>query len=404
MLLRVLTWRGAQDRTCARCPPGTFLNRSGSVSAADCVECQPGEYAAEPPTRGANISCFGNSNCPCSAQPSGQIEGTISDGSGAAAQYESDMYCEYLIASPHASSISLRFTAFDVEAEFDTVVLYSCSRADCSGGSSERRLLATLSGTSQAYLETIYTADAGALLLIFQSDQGTEAAGWEAIWWMSNADSSGARACSTCVAGTYAAQASASACLLCGPGTYASRPGSTACHACGPSTPWLDGTYATEAAHGASSCFSCPPNEWYDYWGALAPEPNPQFLVPGLPFAEQHGCVQCQGCADGFYRVDCGSVLEEVPSSGSCQACPPNSTSVGNSAFSPDGENVTHSHMHLCTWKDTTSDKKGLTLRSIRARTRIHAVRCAFHTHSHVPAVGVLRVCVSCTCCVCAFC
>ncbi|MBK9793184.1 MAG: M4 family metallopeptidase [Sphingobacteriales bacterium] len=106
--------------------------------------------------------------------------GTITDGSGAS-NYVNNAECSWLIAPPGASNVTLNFTAFNTELNYDFVTVYN-------GNNTYAPVLGTFSGTS---LPSALIANSGEMLVVFTSDGRTTAAGWS-----SNYTSSGSSYCS----------------------------------------------------------------------------------------------------------------------------------------------------------------------------------------------------------------
>ena len=111
-----------------------------------------------------NNFCSGTANL---TAPSG----TISDGSGSA-NYNNNAFCKWVIAPAGATQISLNFTAFNTEANYDTVFVYD-------GPDETFPVLATWWGTTlPATINT--TAGIGAMCIRFTSDVSTVGSGWSA--------------------------------------------------------------------------------------------------------------------------------------------------------------------------------------------------------------------------------
>ncbi|MFZ4412009.1 MAG: CUB domain-containing protein [Bacteroidales bacterium] len=97
--------------------------------------------------------------------------GTITDGSGTA-NYNNNSNCKWIIAPPGATQISLNFTNFDTEANYDTVFVYN-------GPGDTYPLLATWWGNTLPPA-IITTAGNGAMCIKFKSDITQTAGGWSA--------------------------------------------------------------------------------------------------------------------------------------------------------------------------------------------------------------------------------
>lgn len=111
-----------------------------------------------------NNFCSGTTNL---TAPSG----TITDGSGSA-NYNNNANCKWIIAPAGATQIQLTFTAFDTEANYDTVFVYD-------GPDDTYPIIATWWGnTLPPVLNT--TAGIGAMCIKFKSDASLSAGGWTA--------------------------------------------------------------------------------------------------------------------------------------------------------------------------------------------------------------------------------
>lgn len=97
--------------------------------------------------------------------------GKVSDGSGSA-NYKDNSECFWVIAPPGAEQITLNFTSFDTETDFDTVLVYD-------GPDDTHDLLAVWWGTSlPPTIKT--TSGVGAMCIKFVSDDNTTGGGWSA--------------------------------------------------------------------------------------------------------------------------------------------------------------------------------------------------------------------------------
>ena len=97
--------------------------------------------------------------------------GTITDGSGIA-NYSNNANCKWVIAPPGATQVTLDFTEFDTEADYDTIFVYD-------GPDDTYAVLATWWGN--ALPPTINTtAGIGAMCIKFTSDASGTANGWSA--------------------------------------------------------------------------------------------------------------------------------------------------------------------------------------------------------------------------------
>lgn len=97
---------------------------------------------------------------------------TISDGSGTY-DYHNNSACTWIITPPGASTLTLYFTAFETEEEFDLLKVYDL-------GSST--LLAELSGTYPGGVPDPITAPSGKMFLAFSTNYSGTADGWTAYY------------------------------------------------------------------------------------------------------------------------------------------------------------------------------------------------------------------------------
>jgi PKD repeat protein/N-acetyl-anhydromuramyl-L-alanine amidase AmpD len=98
--------------------------------------------------------------------------GTFTDSGGSGANYSNDQRYFTLIQPANASSVTLNFTSFSLEANWDYLYIYD-------GATNSAPLIGTYTGTTSP--GTI-TSSSGALLVEFRSDCATTAAGWVANW------------------------------------------------------------------------------------------------------------------------------------------------------------------------------------------------------------------------------
>lgn len=92
------------------------------------------------------------------------------DSGGSVGNYQDDERFLWLIAPLGASSVTLNFTAFNVENNYDYLFLYDGSNTDAP-------LLGVYTGTNNP---GVVTSSGGSLLVEFRSDCATTATGWEA--------------------------------------------------------------------------------------------------------------------------------------------------------------------------------------------------------------------------------
>ncbi len=95
--------------------------------------------------------------------------GTVTDGSGSN-DYANNLDCKWLIKPTNAGSVTLTFTAFNTESNYDFVKVYN-------GETTSAPLLGSFSGTN---LPQQLTATSGKMLIHFTSDGSSVKAGWSA--------------------------------------------------------------------------------------------------------------------------------------------------------------------------------------------------------------------------------
>ncbi len=101
--------------------------------------------------------------------------GTFTDGSGSS-NYVNNANCEWIIAPSGATQISVTFTQFSTEPNYDFVTLRQCSGTDCTQGTK----LAELSG-AYASAQT-FTSQSSRLHIKFTSDSDITYGGFAVSW------------------------------------------------------------------------------------------------------------------------------------------------------------------------------------------------------------------------------
>ncbi|MBL4586001.1 MAG: M4 family metallopeptidase [Flavobacteriales bacterium] len=97
--------------------------------------------------------------------------GTFADGSSSSL-YGNNADCQWLIQPPGVSSISLGFTAFDTETNYDGVIVYD-------GDNTSSPILSQFSGNS---VPPVTTSTGGSMLVQFLSDVAVRQNGWDAYY------------------------------------------------------------------------------------------------------------------------------------------------------------------------------------------------------------------------------
>jgi hypothetical protein len=80
-----------------------------------------------------------------------------------------------VIAPEGALLITLRFTAFQTEKNYDFVTIKSCTAIDCL----QSRVLGRYSGSG---IPSPVTSNTGILMILWESDSSVTEYGWSAIW------------------------------------------------------------------------------------------------------------------------------------------------------------------------------------------------------------------------------
>ena len=120
-------------------------------------------WVANYTSTGVTPSCSGSSVL---SSPSG----SFSDGS-ASANYANNQLCSWLIAPPCATSVTLSFSQFNTESNYDWVLVYNGNSARA------QQLIGAFSGTS---LPASVTANSGQMYVVFVSDYSTVKPGFTA--------------------------------------------------------------------------------------------------------------------------------------------------------------------------------------------------------------------------------
>ena len=150
---------------------GTFLLAAAALAHAGIMSTAAATGAAASPS------------APCPAPGTPLLRGSLTEPTllNFTGGYEANAHCEFHIQCDAGLAVKLRLTAMDTEADRDFVSLYD-------GGTSSSPWLAQLSGLDA-------TPDVGAtgadLLLVFTSDNVTEADGFAAEYWCAAAGAAG---------------------------------------------------------------------------------------------------------------------------------------------------------------------------------------------------------------------
>jgi len=119
----------------------------------------------------ANYTSTQNGYCNASASTFTTQTGTFSDGSGAN-KYSNNADCSWLIQPVGASSITLSFSAFDTELNYDGVIVYD-------GANNSAPVLGKFTGTT---IPSPVTSTGGSMYVSFLSDEALRSNGWNASY------------------------------------------------------------------------------------------------------------------------------------------------------------------------------------------------------------------------------
>ena len=97
--------------------------------------------------------------------------GSFSDGSGVN-KYSNNSNCSWLIQPTSASSITLSFSSFDTELNYDGVIVYD-------GANSSASVLGQFTGTT---IPSSVTSSGGSMYVVFLSDEALRSNGWNASY------------------------------------------------------------------------------------------------------------------------------------------------------------------------------------------------------------------------------
>ncbi len=128
----------------------------------------------------ANYQAYGNSPSCGGGTILSTPTGSFNDGSGGS-NYGNNQQCYWFISPPCASSVTLTFSAFNTEANYDGIIVYN-------GWDNSATQLAVYSGTS---IPSSVTSNTGKMLVVFVSDYSTTMQGFSA-----NYTSTGSAYCS----------------------------------------------------------------------------------------------------------------------------------------------------------------------------------------------------------------
>jgi hypothetical protein len=119
-----------------------------------------------------NYSCSG---CRSGCRLMNDASGSFSDGSGTA-NYANNANCQWMIAPPGATRITLRFPEFSTQTRVDFVRVYQCTDVYCS----QQQQLVELSGRYPVVQGL--TSTTGFVKVVFTSDGSVSFDGFTAAW------------------------------------------------------------------------------------------------------------------------------------------------------------------------------------------------------------------------------
>ena len=141
------------------CVNGNCQSVSSGAQYSSLSACQAA--CSPPPPSGGCVGNITLSTC----------SGSLSDGSGTQL-YASNLNCSWLISPSGAGSITLNFTSFDTESNYDFVRVYN-------GANASAPLIGTYSGSSNP---GTVTANSGRMFVTFTTDGDTQGQGWTATY------------------------------------------------------------------------------------------------------------------------------------------------------------------------------------------------------------------------------
>ena len=112
-----------------------------------------------------------NGYCNASANTLTTQNGTFTDGSGAN-KYSNNADCSWLIQPANASTVTLSFSAFDTELNYDGIIVYD-------GTNNLAPVLGVFTGTT---IPTPVKSTGGSMYVSFLSDEAVRSNGWDASY------------------------------------------------------------------------------------------------------------------------------------------------------------------------------------------------------------------------------
>ena len=155
----------------------TWSNYTSTVNSYTASGLQTGTYyewqvSATCASGTSNYSSLAKFKTLNSATNTTDCNGTYTDTGGSSANYTNNEHATYTIAPLYATSLSVTFNSFGLEANFDYMYIYN-------GTSTSAPLLGVYTGTNTP---GTFTANSGAVTFRFFSDGATVSWGWTATW------------------------------------------------------------------------------------------------------------------------------------------------------------------------------------------------------------------------------
>jgi hypothetical protein len=119
----------------------------------------------------ANYTSTQNSYCNSSTSTLTASSGTFTDGSGVD-KYANNSECSWLIQPTNANTITLSFSSFDTELNYDGVIVFD-------GANITAPVIDQFTGTS---LPSSVTSSGGSMYVLFLSDESLRSNGWNASY------------------------------------------------------------------------------------------------------------------------------------------------------------------------------------------------------------------------------
>ncbi|EKX39698.1 hypothetical protein GUITHDRAFT_114193 [Guillardia theta CCMP2712] len=166
-----------------RCAPGQFVSASSCRPCSSPV-CGSGQHAL--PCSELQDSICSSAIKPCTGKCRCKLyeetNGFLTDGSSLSSLYEDRSNCRWIIQPPGASSISINFTSFALEAGYDFLTINQCiglagTTLECIG----RTEVAKLTGSHMPG-SLSYASSYGIVEVLFQTDDSVAYQGFTMMW------------------------------------------------------------------------------------------------------------------------------------------------------------------------------------------------------------------------------